>query len=274
MPDTESTPHHLPVFLSFSGPRSRAVAEALRKFLPEVIQAIRPWVSSEDIESGAPWWEELKRNLTRHNYGVLCLTTDCLDAKWLHFEAGALMRTVGEGRVCPYLVDLKPSRLKGPLGMLAQASEATKDGTRKLVNALNNGVAPGGFLTEERLETAFSREWPRLEAVLSALPEPEKVEVVRATEQAEHSTGEMFEELVAQMRRVERIARRLEQQHLGRAPEGGVGALHIPATGEYGFSRSIPRSQNEGWFEPHVPLKGGDREALGEGTLREEDQSK
>ena len=37
------------VFISWSGERSRAAAEALRGWLPKIINAIKPWLSSADI---------------------------------------------------------------------------------------------------------------------------------------------------------------------------------------------------------------------------------
>jgi len=38
------------VFISWSGQRSAAVADALRYWLPKVIQALEPWMSADDIE--------------------------------------------------------------------------------------------------------------------------------------------------------------------------------------------------------------------------------
>jgi hypothetical protein len=46
------------IFLSWSKPRSRAVAEALNDWLKRVIQVVKPFYSP-DIEKGAKWSNEL-----------------------------------------------------------------------------------------------------------------------------------------------------------------------------------------------------------------------
>lgn len=40
------------VFLSGSGEKSKAAAEAFRRWLPCVLQSVRPWMSDRDIGAG------------------------------------------------------------------------------------------------------------------------------------------------------------------------------------------------------------------------------
>lgn len=40
------------IFISWSGPKSGAVAKALREWLPLVVNAFEPFLSSDDIDKG------------------------------------------------------------------------------------------------------------------------------------------------------------------------------------------------------------------------------
>jgi hypothetical protein len=98
------------VFISWSGPKSQAVAIALRDWIPLLFQAVEPWVSSADIQAGSRWTTELPKNLENSNFGILCMTKDNLTAPWLVFEAGALFRSLPLGQVVPFLLDaIRPS---------------------------------------------------------------------------------------------------------------------------------------------------------------------
>ena len=156
------------VFISWSGAKSGEVAQALRDWLPYVINDVEPFVSSKDIEPGARWPTEIARRLEDTAYGIVCVTRDNQHVQWLNFEAGALAKAVDESRVVPLAIDLKPSDIEPPLGHF-QAQEATTNGIRAVVRAIN--AACERSLEEGRLDTAFDRWWPDLDAKLKAVEE-------------------------------------------------------------------------------------------------------
>ena len=100
------------VFISWSGDRSRQVAEALRDWLPQVLQFVEPWLSARDIDKGARWGAEVASELSASQFGILCVTPENQSAPWLLFEAGALSKQVEQSRVTPYLFKIRPSDLK------------------------------------------------------------------------------------------------------------------------------------------------------------------
>ena len=59
------------VFISWSGECSKKVALLFRDWLPTVIQAIDPFVSSEDIEKGARWNTDIAQELKESSFGLI-----------------------------------------------------------------------------------------------------------------------------------------------------------------------------------------------------------
>src|SRR6266700_7074493 len=108
------------VFISWSGSRSRAVAEALSEWLRKVIQVVEPWISI-DIEKGARWSPEIAERLEHSNVGIFCLTRDNLAAPWILFEAGAISKKKG-AHVCTFLLDLQAADVEPPLGQFQHTS--------------------------------------------------------------------------------------------------------------------------------------------------------
>jgi hypothetical protein len=158
------------VFLSWSGARSRAAAQFLRQWLPDVIQSIEPWMSAEDIDAGARWNSELTNKLAETRCGIICLTQDNQQAPWILFEAGALSKTIEKTYVIPYLIDLAPSDiLRGPLTQF-QAKGANKSETFQLLCTLNGAM--DNPLTDAQLQRGFDRCWNELETLLKDLPAP------------------------------------------------------------------------------------------------------
>jgi hypothetical protein len=101
------------IFLSWSGDRSNRVAQALKKWLPLVLDDVKPWFSDKDILAGKRWFLEVGQGLQETNFGIICLTRDNLESPWLLFEAGALSKALDEGHVCPYLLDVEVKDITG-----------------------------------------------------------------------------------------------------------------------------------------------------------------
>src|SRR5258708_7792508 len=99
------------VFISWSGGLSKRIAELLKNWLPEVLQNVEPWVSSEDIEKGTVWFGELSKRLDEISVGIICVTQENMNAPWILFEAGALSKGREQARVCPLVIDLEPPNL-------------------------------------------------------------------------------------------------------------------------------------------------------------------
>jgi TIR domain len=163
-------------FISWSGRRSKAVADALYVWLKDVIQAIDPWISSEEIRKGTRWNVELARELETTHIGVVCLTPENLTAPWLLFEAGALSKlyTEQDAHVCTYLIDMPYTAVTGPLRDF-QPTLATEEDTYRLVKSINAAIPEGqGRLTDTELARAFRCWWPELQQCLETLPPPDE----------------------------------------------------------------------------------------------------
>jgi len=158
------------VFISWSGQRSAAVADALRYWLPKVIQALEPWMSADDIEKGTRWRSGLASELEQSSIGIICLTRENLDSTWIHFEAGALSKQQQNTYVCTLLFELEPIDVREPLAQF-QHTRATKDDLRKLISTINSALGESK-LPDSELSESFEVWWPKLETRLTGIQKP------------------------------------------------------------------------------------------------------
>lgn len=124
-------------------------------------------MSDSDIHKGDRWSEQIGHQLRDHRVGIICVTPENMASEWLLFEAGALSKTFGEGRVCPLLLGIGPTELEGPLGQF----QATVFGREELF-ALSQSL--NGELNEDRLDDqvlrdSFDKFWPELEKRVESL---------------------------------------------------------------------------------------------------------
>ncbi len=161
----------LKVFITWSGEKSKAVAVALRDWLPLVIQSIDPWMSEEDMRKGVIWRSKLAEQLRDTNVGIICLTPENLDAGYILFEAGALSKLAEESYVCTYLINLNKGDIGGPLSSF-QHTVADKDDTKKMIRTINEALKENA-LTETQVDRLFEKWWPDLDLALTKLPSDE-----------------------------------------------------------------------------------------------------
>jgi len=64
----------------------RAAALAFRKWLPRVIQVLKPYVSSENVSKGARWSSDIAKELEESQFGIICVTREAILAPWLKSE--------------------------------------------------------------------------------------------------------------------------------------------------------------------------------------------
>src|SRR5262245_57457799 len=126
------------LFLSHSGDRSRAVAEALHWFIRHLLPATDPWIST-GIEKGARWEPEIAQSLEQSGMGIVCVTRENMNARWLLFEAGALSNRLS-GKVATFLLDVDRGQIEPPLGQF-QHTTTERDQVFALVETINQTVA-------------------------------------------------------------------------------------------------------------------------------------
>jgi hypothetical protein len=188
------------VFISWSGSKSKAVAKALEKWLPRVIQSVKPWISTE-MDKGTRWSPEIARRLETTDFGIFCLTSENLNEPWLLFEAGAVSKTVDASRVCPVLLDLTVSDVQGPLAQF-QCTVLEKGDLLRLIRTLN--ATAGEPLPDDQLQETFDAFWPQLEKQISQAQEASDPARIARTDR------DLLSEAVAILRGLDRRMTELE----------------------------------------------------------------
>jgi hypothetical protein len=192
------------VFMSWSGARSRAAAEVLKWWTGCIIQASRPWISTEDVDRGALWFSEISNNLSDTSIGIVCLTHENKDRPWILFEAGALAKGLSNSRVCTFLVDLEPSDIRDPLAQFNHTQPNEQD-MRKLARTLNRALGEQA-LADDVLADAFNAYWPqfqiRWESLIASIP--------LATEIVKRPADDIMGEILENVRGMNQRIRMLE----------------------------------------------------------------
>jgi len=202
------------VFLSWSGARSREVANLLSDWLCCVIQAARPWISTRDLDRGSLWFGEINDQLKDTTVGIICLTQENKGRPWILFEAGALAKGLSTSRVCTLLVDLEPKDIEDPLAQFNHTFP-NRESVLGLVKTLN-GTLASNALDNRILDQVFETYWPQFETKFAAILKGTEPEVATKPRPKE----DVMSEILENTRMLNSRIRRLEQdQERGREYE-------------------------------------------------------
>ncbi|SHG45537.1 TIR domain-containing protein [Massilia sp. CF038] len=192
--------------MSWSGNRSHATAQLLAWWAKCVIQASRPWISSEDLDRGSLWFSEINNNLSDTSVGIVCLTDENKDRPWILFEAGALAKGLSNSRVCTFLVDLEPKNITDPLAQFNH-TKPLEDDMKKLARTLNAALGPNA-LDPNVLNDVCDVSWPkfkeRFDQLLSDNPP--------AGPRVERDSNDVLGEILDSVRGMNQRVRQLENK--------------------------------------------------------------
>jgi hypothetical protein len=154
------------VFVSWSGPRSKIVANAIRESLPLAIQSVKEVFLSSEITKGLRWSEVVATELATTDFGIVCVTPENMGAPWLNFEAGALSKHMESARVMTLLIGLENIQVTGPLSQF-QHTTATRDDMERLMTSLNEALGEHQ-LEPGVLARAFKGFWNEIESAIAS----------------------------------------------------------------------------------------------------------
>lgn len=193
------------IFISWSGERSRKVAELLDNWLQCVLQAVKPWMSTKDIDKGSLWFSEISSQLKNTSVGIICLTHSNKEKPWILFEAGALAKGLTSNRVCTFLVDLDAIDIEDPLAQFNHTFPQ-KESMWNLVSTLNDLLVEQA-LKESILDTVFETYWPQFEESFKQI----LAQTTEETPITKRANDDLLSELVTLTRSLDKRFRCLEE---------------------------------------------------------------
>jgi len=194
------------VFFSWSGTLSKSIASVFYKWLPSVLQNVRPYLSAEDIDKGDKWLNNISHSLEETSIGLVFVTKENVTAPWINYETGALSNSLKASNVCPILIDLQKGEIdsRNPLFHYQATAVNDKDDIFKLLKTINNQQQADMKVSDEALKQVFEWGWPTLNSELDRILQSikqSKEDVLKTENESETSD---MEEILALLRSIKK----------------------------------------------------------------------
>lgn len=194
------------VFISWSKSLSQECAELLRDWIKCTLQASKPWMSSQDLDKGTVWFNEISTQLSDTSIGIICLTKENKNNPWILFESGALAKGLTEKRVYTFLIDLKPKDIEPPLSQFNHTLP-TEVEMKKLLVSINNQLGDKA-LEDKILNQVFDMYWPDLDEGLKSAIKNHPISEVEINE--ERKPDDLLSEILNITRNLDKRIRSVE----------------------------------------------------------------
>jgi SAM-dependent methyltransferase len=119
------------VFVSWSGDAGRQIAEALKRTILDYPD-LEAWISSQSLEAGKPWFDEIDRATAEAEFAVGCMTPGATKKPWVNFEAGMLY-----GRLKNFkMLRVGEQPLSGPLAHLQSVDGMSRAEVTRMLQSM------------------------------------------------------------------------------------------------------------------------------------------
>ncbi len=156
----------------------------------------------------------------------MCLTPENLTAPWILFETGALSKTIESTYVCPYLLELKPTDIQGPLAQF-QAAKADPTDTLDLVKSINAAQGETA-LPAKSIEAGFNKWWPELDKELREISK----QSASLSDRKKRTEMDVLEEILDIVRQLSRKTSQAGSQGWTATVGGSTASMHGEVTPE------------------------------------------
>jgi hypothetical protein len=230
----------LRIFISWAGDHAETIGKGFRDFLPDVVNAVEPFISGSDIDKGSRWGDVLAGTLQDSSCAIVCLTPESLRSIWVAFETGAVSRAAGgpdaaRSRIWTYLNGLDARELQLSPFAEYQATAATEQDTCRLIRSINQ-LSPDA-VSAETLQRRFDGVfWPQFSKVI------ETVQRTSPTKIGKESEPDVIPEILRTVRSIQQELKRIGRHELTAPRPPSYSMIRAGVISELA-SRGFPNAQ-------------------------------
>ena len=160
------------IFISQSGDLSKKIAEVFSDWIKSYFKDAKVFVSSNTIDGGKIWFENILENLREADFAISILTKENHSKPWINYEYGALVeilrsKGIDSSKIVPILFGITPDDIsKEPIQQYQCIIWSDKEKIQKMFSSINS------LNEEKKLDSDFTAKFEEYEAKINSLIKP------------------------------------------------------------------------------------------------------